>query len=472
MKKLIRKAFCIVAAAAVMLTGFSATAIPARAEASWPSGPAADSINSKSAILVDQNTGTVLFEKDADAKRYPASITKILTVLVALENMQSMDEEVTFSEDAVTKSYGSGIARDIGEKLTLEQCLYAVMLESANECAYAVAEQVGADMGGDYQTFIDKMNEKAKEIGCTGTHFTNPNGLPDDEHYTTARDMMLISQEAYKNETFRTLMSTVSYVIPKTNKHDEELTMYNHHQMICANRTLENLYDPAIGGKTGYTDEAGNTLVTFAEKDGQTLLCIVMKTDINSKYPETKKLFEYGFKQFQDVNVSENEANYTSEKLLEELEPMADEEYAKSWRMTACAIDPEAVVTLPEGASFEDCEAKLSFDGSGEEAKGVLTYSYAGHMIGTADVTITAEKKAAVSNKKSEKAKKRSLFNRIKEKTSSNSKIPTKFKVIIIIIIIAVIIFLLNVVRVRIQRRRRRRRYYRHSGRSRRGPRW
>ena len=184
------------AAAALLAVACILTAFPdgVRAEDYWPEGPKIDCPN---AAVIEVNTGTVLYKKKGGKVRYPASITKIMTTLLAIENC-GMDEIVTFSEDAVNKNEGdtSHIARDYQEEMTMEQCLYAVMLESANECAYAVAEHVGAKLGGDYSTFIELMNSRAKELGCKNTHFNNCNGLPDEDHWTSAYDMALIAAEA------------------------------------------------------------------------------------------------------------------------------------------------------------------------------------------------------------------------------------------------------------------------------------
>ena len=179
----------------------------------WPEGP---EVQSPSVILMEMSTGTVLYEKNSDERNYPASITKIMTTLLALEN-SDLNEVVTFSDDAINNTEGSGIYRDYGEQMTMEQCLYAVMLNSANECAYAVAEHVG----GTVEHFVDMMNEKAAELGCTNTHFANPHGLFDENHYTTAHDMALIAKAAYQNETLRIITGTARYTIPPTNKHDE-----------------------------------------------------------------------------------------------------------------------------------------------------------------------------------------------------------------------------------------------------------
>ena len=163
----------------------------------WPSS--VDTACS-AAIVMEAETGAILYEKNIDAQFYPASITKVLTALLAIEN-SNLSDVVTFSSDAVFKNEGnsSHIGRDLDEQMTMEQCLYGMMLESANECAYAIAEHVG---GGDVNKFITMMNDKAKELGCTNTHFTNPNGLPDPNHYTSARDMALISKAAYENKIF------------------------------------------------------------------------------------------------------------------------------------------------------------------------------------------------------------------------------------------------------------------------------
>ena len=180
-------------------------ASPAEVKAAdyWPEAPVVDS---PSVILMEMNTGAVLYEKNSMEKNYPASITKILTTLIALENSE-LNEVVTFSDAAIDNTEGSGIARDYGEQMSMEQCLYAVMLASANECAYAVAEHVGGTVGN----FVDMMNRKAAELGCTSTHFSNPHGLFDENHYTSAHDMALIAKAAYENETFRIIIGTARY---------------------------------------------------------------------------------------------------------------------------------------------------------------------------------------------------------------------------------------------------------------------
>ena len=187
-------------------------------------------MQAESAVVMEASTGTILYEKNPHEELYPASITKIMTTLLAVENC-SLDEEVTFSYESVHNidRESTHISRDVGEVMTMEQCLYAVMLGSANECAYAVAEHAGKG----FENFIAMMNDKAQKLGCQNTHFNNPHGLTEEEHYTSAYDMALISQAAMKNDTFRAITGTKRYTIPVTNKHpNEETPLVNHHKML------------------------------------------------------------------------------------------------------------------------------------------------------------------------------------------------------------------------------------------------
>lgn len=340
----------------------------------WPAGP---EIVSASGIVMEADTGTILYEKNINDVHYPASITKILTTLLAIEN-SSMDEVVTFSYDAVHKTEGSGIARDVDEQMTMEQCLYAIMLASANECAYAVAEHVGGDIG----TFVQMMNDRAAQIGCQNTHFNNCNGLPDEQHYTSAYDMALIAREAYKNEAFRIICGTKTYTIPFTNKHtDEETYLQNHHQMLYPLKTRKYLYDYCTGGKTGYTTVANNTLVTYAEKDGMTLICVVMDAPAGSHYEDTRALFDFCFDNFKAMNVSENETSYTQQNAaggskMDDFEPFV-------------ALDPSGTIILPVTAEFSDAESKIVYDDTNEDILGSIEYTYAGRAVGSVDITAT-----------------------------------------------------------------------------------
>ena len=365
-------------AACLILTIISAVClgkVDVKAADYWPDAP---ETLSPSVILMEESTGTILYEKNSDEAHYPASITKIMTTLLALEN-GNLSDMVTFSDDAINNTEGSGIARDYGEQMTLEQCLYGVMLESANECAYAVAEHVG----GTVENFVDMMNAKAKELGCTNTHFANPHGLQDENHYTTAHDMALIAQAAYLNETFRIIIGTKMYTIPPTNKHAEETVLRNHHDMLCTyhNANRKYLYPYCVGGKTGYTATANSTLVTYAEKDGMTLICVVMNTQSPNQFIDTVNLFDYAFDNFQVLNVAENDTNYSAETTvdngnLDNIAPFVE-------------LDKDAVIVLPKTAEFSDTSSSVEYNDSDPEIAGSITYTYAGRNVGKADIKTT-----------------------------------------------------------------------------------
>jgi len=365
-------------AACLILTIISAVClgkVDVKAADYWPDAP---ETFSPGVILMEESTGTILYEKNMDEAHYPASITKIMTTLLALEN-GNLSDMVTFSDDAINNTEGSGIARDYGEQMTLEQCLYGVMLESANECAYAVAEHVG----GTVENFVDMMNAKAKELGCTNTHFANPHGLQDENHYTTAHDMALIAQAAYQNETFRIIIGTKMYTIPPTNKHAEETVLRNHHDMLCTyhNANRKYLYPYCVGGKTGYTATANSTLVTYAEKDGMTLICVVMNTQSPNQFIDTVNLFDYAFDNFQVLNVSENDTDYSAEATvdngnLDNIAPFVE-------------LDKDAVIVLPKTAEFSDTSSSVEYNDSDPEIAGSITYTYAGRNVGKADIKTT-----------------------------------------------------------------------------------
>ena len=365
------------------LVAFLLLAIPtsAKAEAYWPEGPA---VKAPSAIVMEVNSGAILYEKNSDAVNYPASITKVLTTLLALEH-SDLDEVVTFSDDAIRYNQGdtSHIARDYGEKMTMKECLYAVMLESANECAYAVAEHVGKKLGGNYQTFIDMMNERAKELGCTNTHFTNANGLPDENHWTSAHDMALISAEAYKNEDFRIIVGTRSYRIPPTNKHKDITPLNNHHAMISNYKTNAHLYAYSTGGKTGYTRAAGATLVSYAEKDGLTLVCVVMKTTTSAYYVDTRSLFDHCFQNFQKVAIGSTG----------DIEPGKDEGLGSMNNYEPYVkLDENAQIVLPITADVSDVEMTLVDKDLPAGAIAQLNYTYGGRVVGCVDVVFSDAK--------------------------------------------------------------------------------
>lgn len=331
----------------------------------WPQGPA---IQAETAIVMEASSGTILYAKNIDEQRFPASITKIMTTLVALEN-SSLDEQVTFSENAIW-----GIERDsthigikIGETLTMEQSLYGIMLASANEVAYGVAEHVGGSMDG----FVEMMNQKARELGCTNTHFVNSHGLHDENHYTSAHDMALICQAALRNETFRTITGTRAYTIPVTNLTNEERWLDNHQKMLCNTKYQ---YDGCIGGKTGYTSVAGNTLVTFANRDGMELISVVMKDRGANCYIDSTALLDYGFNEFQKLPL-ENAARVTSTTVLD-----FDRQFFRGLaNQTIFSIPYDASAIIPKTASMENLTKETTF----QRNKQVTDYIYNKQLVGT-----------------------------------------------------------------------------------------
>ena len=252
------------------------------------------------AILIDMVTGDVLFEQAADEKMYPASLTKVMTCLIAAE-VGDLNAEVTASETAYLDLIDAGSTAGIlpGETMTLENLLYCAMLPSANEACNIIAEYIS----GSTADFVKLMNEKAAAMGCTGTNFVNCHGLHDENHYTTARDMAIIGRAAFSNDIIRTVAGTAAYTVPATNL-SEPRDLESTDQLISDSINANYLYPYAIAGKTGYTTPAGRCLVSCAFKDDKELLSVVLKTDsippedgsvrVMSFY-ETIRLFNYGF---------------------------------------------------------------------------------------------------------------------------------------------------------------------------------
>ncbi|MBQ0026528.1 MAG: serine hydrolase [Lachnospiraceae bacterium] len=274
-----------------------------RDKITWPEAP---SIGCRSAYLIECNTGQVLYAKNEDEDRYPASITKVLTALVVIENCD-LNEMVTFSHASVTDLEDGGYNGYFceGEVLSVKDCLYALLLSSVNECGYALAEHVGGSIEG----FAAMMNEKAKSLGCTNSNFVNPHGLNNPNHITTAHDMALIFRAAIANPTFLKIDSTLNYHIESTPHMSQGFDCSMHNQL--CNSENSNYYSGAIAGKTGYTSLAHNTLVTYAVRDGVELIAVTMKGEgTGVTYTDTKKLFDYGFSKFETLDMNEAAAGF------------------------------------------------------------------------------------------------------------------------------------------------------------------
>jgi len=329
----------------------------------WPQGP---SINSEAGIVMDIDSGAILYAKNIDEQHYPASITKIMTALVALENYE-LDETVKFTWDDIRfLEYGDahiGIKPD--EELTMEDCLYGMLLASANE----VSHGIGAHMEGGYEAFLEEMNETAEELGCKNSHWMNTHGLHDEQHYTSARDMALIGAAAFQHEDFRKITGTYQHVIPETNITAEKRYVHQNHKML---RDWDSrYYEYCVGGKTGYTDQALSTLVTFATKEDVNLVAVVLKTHGggNNTYVDTRAMLDFAFDNFAKVPVTKD--------------MIGNKNIAK--------VEKNACVMLPTGVSTDDLEMNFVAPTEKKDRTGTVSFAYNGLEVGTVNVTITED---------------------------------------------------------------------------------
>lgn len=340
----------------------------------WPAGP---EVSAESAILMEAETGTILYAKNIDEKLYPASTTKIMTCLLAMEQAD-LDDMVTFSRDAVfsVPSDGSNMGMDVGESITLEQCLYGILVGSANEAANAVAEHVS----GTISDFVNLMNERAVELGCTNTHFVNTNGLHDDNHYTTVHDLALISCVFFQNEMLSKIGNTARYHFEPTATQPDDFYLNNKHKLI--NGEIE--YDGICGGKTGYTDQARQTLVTCAEQNGMKLICIVFKEESPTQFTDTVELFDYGFHNFRIMNISENENKYNMEAtgFLQ----IGNDIFGSS--KAILSIDTNSYVIIPNTVDFDELDSELNYTTSDDDRIANILYYYHDTFVGSASLNL------------------------------------------------------------------------------------
>lgn len=366
----------------------------------WPKGP---KTYGEAGIIMDADTGAILYAKNIDGLAYPASITKILATLVALENGK-MDDTVTVAPESLEGLEGgyAHIGLKKGEEISFEDALHAVLLASANEAAHAL----GSSVGENYEWFIQRMNDRAKELGATSSNFVNTNGIHDDEHYTTARDMALITQELYnKYPEFQKICQTLQYTIASTNKTEQTRTFQQRHMMFYEGSQY---YDPrVVAGKTGYTYPAKNTLVTCTDNENMRLIVVVLKTHGKNVYKDTKKLIEYGYENFEKIDVSQYE---TSEDII--------------------GYSGNTQVVVPKGVAFNELEMELITAEGSESAQAIYTYN--GQLVGKVEANLKIQQVEDTEEKEPEK---------IVEKGLSIIK-----KVALVFIIVAVLIALLLIV--------------------------
>jgi len=359
------------------------TPVPA---AKWPAPP---ELESAAAVVIESSTGSVLYNKNAYDAYYPASTTKLMTSLLAIEQCP-LSDIITCSRESV-ESIGwdsSRIGLVAGESLDMENALYAILLASANEVSYAVAEHVG----GTADSFVSLMNERAKDLGCVNTHFMNPHGLDHEEHYSCPYDLALIAKKAMEYTTFRRVSGSYNHKIPETNKNDARW-ISNTHPFIKKNE----VYKGVFAGKTGSTSKAGNCLVTCAERDGMTLICAIMKAPNSATVQaDTIKLLDYAFDNFTltPLAASESSEKNAFPVLFE------DEEALISEVSSPLSVSDTSLV-LPKGASYSDLTKKITLSPSaafsaGENVIGEIDYYYADNYVGSAEIIYHSEEDIVV----------------------------------------------------------------------------
>lgn len=343
----------------------------------WPAGP---QIGAQAAILMDANTGVILYSKNIHERLYPASTTKIMTSLLAMEN-GNLDDMVEFSHDAVfsVPRDGSNMGMDEGESITLEECLYGIMVASANEAANAAGEYVS----GSIDDFVALMNKRAEEMGCKDTHFVNPNGLHDPQHYTSAYDLAVISSYFFRNEMLCKISNTARHHFEATATQPDDFYVKNKHQLING----EIPYDGILGGKTGYTDDSRQTLVTCAEQNGMRLVCVVFKEESPAQFTDTVELFDYGFQNFHVLNISENEERYSIEStgFLQ----IGNDVFGSS--KPILSIDTDSYVIIPNTVSFQDLNSEIDYSQSDENRVAGIEYSYHDMYVGSAYLNLATD---------------------------------------------------------------------------------
>ena len=347
----------------------------------------------KNAILVDANYDEILYEVGGHDKVYPASITKVMTALLTLEAIESgkltAQTQITASATAATIPKGSSTANiKAGEVLTVEQILYCLLLPSANEAAQILAETVG----GDIDTFVGMMNDKAKELGCENTHFANPHGFHDPDHYTTPYDITLFMKAAMEYDLFQKIVTSPNYTIPATNL-SEQRTVHNTNALTSNWTYTGYLYAPGTGGKTGRTDEAGKCLVETAKKGDTYLISVVMGepekvaladgSEKAAQFYDTIQLLNWGFENFQRTVISEDS------------EVVAKVNVTLSTQSDQVMVRPSGSIarTLPKDVKVDEMEKVINLFNDTVEAPveqgqvlGTMVLKYQGEEYGTLDL--------------------------------------------------------------------------------------
>lgn len=307
-------------------------------------------VAARGAILYEATTDTVLLEQDADVRLYPASTTKLLTALVALE-YGNPEDVVTVTAEAIDGLYEQGSSSYLlrGEEISFMDLMRYLLIGSGNDAANALAIHVS----GSIENFVELMNNTARELGCTNSHFVNPHGLHDEEHYTTARDLLTIAKAAMDNEIIAELVAQEEVVLPITNKHDRTTTKYTTNYLISKKSTAEYYYEGAIGVKTGFTTPAGMCLVGACKKGDYTYYSVVLgaeKVDgVDGRFAETIKLFNWGA------------ANWAQQVMLSSSEPITQAEVRLSADQDTVTLRPSESITAMLPTTYETSDLTLRY---------------------------------------------------------------------------------------------------------------
>lgn len=340
-----------------VLAAEASVGITTNAISGWPQG---SDITSTAAVVMEESTNTVVYAKNMDQPLFPGGTVKVMTTLLALENSQLTDS-VTMTSTGVSgvTDGGANISAQLDEVFTMEQCLYAIMMVSANDIALQVAEH----LGGSVEGFVQMMNARAAELGCTNTVFTNPTGLPDENQHTTAHDMALIMKAALENESFRTIAGAPSYTISATNVSGGERVLTNNFSMMNAANAA--YYQNCLGGREGFTEASGSTLVCGAEKNGVTLIAVVLQGASGTTGTEAGALLNYGFDNFQMLSLGDTDFNMIS----------------------------GGNVYIPASAAAETLTTQ---DGTVENSQYTRTYFFGGAQVGTSVMAAELEQDTAL----------------------------------------------------------------------------
>ncbi len=387
-KRFIPKLSVILCIAAVILSGVTVRTQAASRDsidemiASIPSDwPEAPNVQVGAAILMDADSGEILYAKNATEAMYPASTTKLMTALLTLE-YASLQDVVSFSQKAVMIPSGSShIGMRRGEKMVLRECLYGLLLPSANEVANALAEHVA----GAIAPFISLMNERAYQLGAVNTVFTNTNGLHDEGHYTCAYDLALIMQALSTNNTFLEISSAQSYVHHADELLPKDIPMTNTNMMI--RRSSEYYNDTVVCGKTGHTSESGYNLVTYAENDGTRLIVVVMGCESGMQYVATQSLLDYGFHYFHQVLPAELDTSLNMENRFT-ASPLS----IPTGEVTLLSVNSGDTILLPDNVTFDQLDKEIHPAEDGI----LILYKYQDYPLGSVFLSYTAEKELPI----------------------------------------------------------------------------